>query len=177
MKVFLAMLAAALLLPGCGNNTSGPSGNEGWKTYTTDNVTMQWMVEEDQTVLRVRLSAPTTGWVGVGFDPEVMMQGANFIIGYVSDGNGQIRDDFGTGVIAHQADTVLGGTSDVTLIAASEAGGVTELEFTIPMASGDIYDTVLQEGATHTILLAYGPNGADDFTTPHQYAKAVSLEL
>lgn len=177
MKCLFAVLTAVfILLAGCGSDAAGPSEENGWKTYTTDGFTIQWRVEQENT-LRLRLSAPTTGWVAVGFDPTLMMMDANFIIGYVQDGTGFLRDDFGTGVTTHQADTTLGGTHDATLIQASESGGRTELEFTIPMDSGDIYDTVLTRGATHVILLAYGPDGAKDFTSPHQYAKAVALEL
>lgn len=43
----------------------------------------------------VILSAPTEGWVAVAFNPTEMMQGANFIIGYVQDGQVYIRNDYG----------------------------------------------------------------------------------
>jgi hypothetical protein len=170
--VFLALL----LLGSCGD-TAGPSGTEGWYSYTTDDVVFQWRVENDGTILHVKLSAPTTGWVAVGFSPSVMMKDANFVIGYVEGAAGYIRDDFGTGATTHEADTVLGGSSDVTLIGSGENGNQTDIDFSIPMSSGDQYDAVLTQGETCTILLAYGPSGGDDFTSAHQFVRAVSLKL
>lgn len=168
--------AALLLLGSCGD-TAGPSGTEGWHSHTTDDIVFQWRVENDGATLHVKIDAPTTGWVAVGFNPSVMMRDANFIIGYVTEGTGYIRDDFGTGTTTHESDTVLGGTSDVTMIGATEAGSRTEFDFSIPMSSGDDYDAVLTQGETCTVLLAYGPEGGDDFTIAHQFARAVSLEL
>jgi len=170
------VLAALLLLGSCGD-PAGPSEAEGWYSYTTDDIVFQWRVENDGTTLHVKLSAPTTGWVAVGFDPSVMMKDANFVIGYVENGTGYIRDDFGTGATTHEADSVLGGTSDVTLIDSGENGNMTEIDFSVPMSSGDQYDAVLTQGETFTILLAYGPSGGDDFTSAHQFVRAVSLEL
>lgn len=172
-----ALVITALLLIGSCGDTAGPSGTEGWNEYTIDDVVFQWRVENDGTTLHVKLSAPTTGWVTVGFDPSVMMKDANLLVGYVDGGTGYIRDDFGTGATTHEADTGLGGTSDVTLIDSGENGNLTEIDFSIPMSSGDQYDAVLTQGETFTILLAYGPSGGDDFTSPHQFVHAVSLKL
>lgn len=172
-----AFIIAALLLAGSCGDPAGPSGTEGWNTYTTDDMVFEWRVENEGATLHVKLSAPTTGWVAVGFDPSVMMKDANFIIGYVEEGTGYIRDDFGTGATTHTADTELGGTSDVTLIDAGENGNLTEIDFSIPMSSVDPYDAVLTQGETYAILLAYGPSGGDDFTSAHQFVRAVSLEL
>lgn len=172
----IVVISALLLLGSCGD-PAGPSGAEGWFSYTTDDIVFEWRVENDGATLHVKLSAPTTGWVAVGFNPSVMMKDANFIIGYVEEGTGHIRDDFGTGVTTHEADTMLGGASDVTLIDAGQTGNETEIEFSIPMSSGDAYDTVLTQGQNCTILLAYGPSGGDDFTSAHQFVRAVSLEL
>ncbi|MFO7626653.1 MAG: DOMON domain-containing protein [Candidatus Fermentibacteraceae bacterium] len=170
------VITALLLIGSCGD-PAGPSGAEGWNNYTTDDVVFQWRVENDGATLHVKLSAPTTGWVAVGFDPSVMMKDANLVIGYVEDGTGYIRDDFGTGATTHEADTALGGTSDVTLIDSGETGNETEIDFSIPMSSGDQYDASLTQGETYTILLAYGPSGGDDFTSAHQFVRTVSLEL
>lgn len=169
-------MAALLLLGSCGD-TAGPSGTEGWNDYTVEDVVFQWRVENEGATLHVKLSAPTTGWVAVGFDPSMMMEDANLVIGYVEAGTGYIRDDFGTGVTTHEADTALGGTINVTLIDSEESGNQTRIDFSIPMNSGDQYDAVLTQGETFTILLAYGPGGGDDFTSAHQFVHAVSLKL
>ncbi len=176
MRPWQAALVALILAAGCGDDPAGPSG-EDWQSYTTGDVVFEWRIEEDGTVLHVRLEAPTTGWVAVGFEPTVLMKDANLIIGYSENDSEYIRDDFGTNVTSHEADLSLGGTSDVTLLGGGQVGNRTNMEFSIPMASGDAYDVVLTQGTTHTIILAYGPSGGDDFTSAHQFAEAVSLEL
>lgn len=173
----LIVTACVLLLMGCGDDATGPSGSGEWQTHTSGGFVLEWRVEDDGSTLHVKASAPTTGWVAVGFDPSVMMEDANLLIGYATDGVGYIRDDFGTGPTSHQPDTLLGGSSDVVLLGSAESGGTTSLEFTLPMNSQDGYDSVLHQGETHTVLLAFGPDGSDDFDSPHQFVLAVELQI
>ena len=65
----------------------------------------------------------------------------------------------------------------MVLLGSAESGGTTSLEFTLPMNSQDGYDSVLNEGETHTVLLAFGPGGSDDFDSPHQFVLAVELQI
>ncbi len=177
MKCFIALLTAAMaLLAGCGDDSTGPEqGEEGWQQVTSQGITLEWRDMGDS--LEVVLSGGTTGWVGVGFDPDQQMSGANFLLGYVEGGAVEIRDDWGTGSFSHASDTLLGGTSDLTLDGGGEASGETTLEFTIPLSSGDEYDKPLVEGQTYTVILASGADGADDFVSPHQVATSVSIEI
>jgi hypothetical protein len=131
----------------------------------------------DGTDLTVSLTAPTSGWVAVGFDPSAMMKDADIVIGYVSDGEAFVRDDFGTGPTSHQPDTELGGTDDLSRVSGEESDGVTTISFTIPMDSADDYDRVLASGATHDVLLAYGPDGTDAFTGHHSWVKVIQVEF
>ncbi len=177
--VFTALLAA-VVLAGCGNDVAGPTeGEGGWLEYTVDDFTFEWLIEDSLSTIRVKITAPTTGWVAVGFDPTLVMNEANLIIGYVSGGSVNIRDDFGTGQFSHDADTNLGGTDDVETISGSESGTnlETTLEFRIPLDTGDQYDKTLVDGNTYTFIFAYGNNDADDYTSVHAWAESASLEL
>jgi len=165
-----ALCLALLAFYGCGSDnggtgTDGGIDEDGFKTKTAGGVTLKWKVEDSD--LLVKVSASTTGWVAVGFDPTSRMQNANIIIGYVSGGEVFIRDDYGSGLTAHQADVTGGGTDDVTDKAGTETGGATEITFSIPLDSGDTRDRPLVEGNTYTVLLARGTNGVDNFTTEH----------
>jgi hypothetical protein len=126
-------------------------------------------------MLSVQLTAPTTGWVAVGFDPDSIMLGANILIGYVASSTTFIRDDFGTHMTSHNADTLLGGTDDVTIDGGQEAGGETTIEFTIPMNSGDMYDTVLEPGNIYPVIMAMGVG--DDFTSMHTMAVMAEIGI
>jgi hypothetical protein len=109
----------------------------------------------DGSVLRVGLESPGAGYVAVGFDPEVQMEGANLVIGYVHEGDAFVRDDFGTSANGHTADTDRGGENNILSSAGTEWADHTVIEFVIPLDSGDEMDKPLRPGGTYTILVAY----------------------
>ncbi len=125
----------------------------------------------------IRVRCRTTGWIGVGFDPELSMKGANIIIGYVDKSGLHISDDYGTDLGEHQPDVELGGTDDILNAKGFEKAGYTELQFSIPTDSKDAYDKPLKEGESHLILLACGRNGGDNFTSKHDRVIMTRLDL
>jgi hypothetical protein len=152
-----------------------PAGSGAAGVLTVEDVDLSWEIGDGS--IAVTVTAPTDGWVAVGFEPTMAMKDADIIIGYVSGGEAFISDDWGDGPTSHKPDIDLGGTSDVTDISGSETDGSTTLSFTIPLDSGDGYDRVLTPGATVKILLAYGRAGADDFTGFHAWAETVETSL
>lgn len=138
------------------------------------NISFAWKVVGD--TLAVKLSAETEGWVGIGFNPIDEMKGANFILGYVKNGEVKLDDDFGIDENSHKSDTKLGGTSDITLVGGSESGGMTTIEFTIPLQSADKNDTKIDVNGDTTVLLAYGA-GRDSFLSKHKYRTALLVNL
>jgi len=137
-------------------------------------ITFSWKVAGDTLV--VKIAAETKGWVGIGFNPSKKMKGADFILGYVKNGKVKIRDDFGSSNTSHKPDEILGGTSDVTLIGGEEVGGVTTVEFTIPLKSGDKKDSEIKVEGDTIVLLAYG-SGRDGFTARHKFRTALKVNL
>lgn len=133
-----------------------------------------WSV--DGGTLKAKMSAETTGWVAVGFNPSDMMKGANIIIGYVKDGKVVLEDHFGNRSTGHSADEKLGGSSDVTVVGGSEENGLTTIEFTIPLNSGDKYDGVLVPDGDTTVLMAYGPD-RDSLSPHHNYRTKKIINL
>ncbi|MCF7918499.1 MAG: hypothetical protein K9N06_01115, partial [Candidatus Cloacimonetes bacterium] len=176
-----SLLMAVLLFFGCntvrdeimGHDDIIPPDSMGYVSVTGAGVTLKYKVED--TDLHCILSANTSGWISVGFNPTSMMRDADFIIGYVSSGIGYMRDDWGISNTTHVSDISLGGSDNITLISASEAGGVSELEFKIPLNSGDQYDQVMQIDQTYPIILARG-NG-DSFDSMHAATGYASITL
>ena len=148
---------------------------DGFSRAEAAGVDLQWRVTGDE--LEVQVSAQTTGWVSVGFDPSRRMADANIIIGYVSDGDVVIADDYGTGPMNHDRDTNHGGSDDISQAEGTEEDGRTTLRFVIPLDSGDEMDKPLVAGETYTVLLAYGPDGGDDFSSYHESRGSVKIEL
>ena len=120
----------------------------------------------DAEYIRVGLVAPGTGYVSIGFDPVRQMEGANLILGYVEDGEGYFRDDYGTEPTAHMADVDRGGIDNIVSSAGNEWIDRTILEFIIPLDSGDEMDKPLVPGSVVTVLVAYH-DLQDGFTARH----------
>jgi len=168
-KLIIASLIIAGLL-------AAPAGAQGWQELTVGSFTLRWATMPGDS-LAVELSAPTTGWVAVGFDPDSIMLGANIIIGYVSSGTPTLRDDYGWQLTSHRDDLLLGGTRNVTVDDGTESAGTTEIMFTIPLNSGDSYDKVLVPGGSYPIILSMGPNGSDDFSIQHIAVAVAQINL
>lgn len=176
---YLQILLVLVLVPACTDGAAAqnsPGADQGSPlVYTADGVTLTMRLEPDS--IHISLSAPTTGWVSVGFEPSRVMKDADIYIGYVADGVPRLRDDFGTGNTSHAPDTTLGGESSFSNLHGTESEGVTSISFTIARDSGDRFDKVLAAGRSYKVLLGYGPNGSDDFTTYHRWVKSVELTL
>ena len=127
---------------------------------------VSWTVDGDK--LHVQLSAPTEGWVGIGFDPEEDMMGANIIIGAVKDGKVRIEDHYGDRKRGHSPDDKLGGKNDVLDPQGTEEGGVTTISFALPLTAGDKADKAIDVSKTNRIIVAFG-TGRDSFSAGHKY--------
>ena len=161
--------------PAAGYSIDGAIGSTEYANSTEiAGVEVYWA--NDATYLRVGLVAPATGFVAIGFDPVRRMEGANFILGYVEDGKGYFRDDFGTESTAHIADVDLGGVENIVSSAGAEWVDQTILEFIIPLDSGDAMDKPLVPGNTYTVLLAYH-DLQDGFTTRHSRRGTGEIQL
>jgi hypothetical protein len=172
----LLLLFPSLSIFGSGNNeeqaevvedTSGSLGHQ------IGPYLLKYTIEEE--LLSFTVTAPTTGWVAIGLNPSRGMKDANFIIGYVKEGETHIRDDYGTGMTSHASDESLGGSNDIQTYSGNEEGGKTTLTFTIPLASGDQYDGSIHIGEKNTLLLAYGKN--DSFTGIHAHRTLAEIEF
>lgn len=164
--VIALFFAAGFVWSAGTQEVTAQEAEDGYTSVAAKEIQVKWKVEGEN--IHFEVSAPTTGWVSIGFDPSRAMKDADMIFGYVASGDTIIEDHFGTGAFSHAKDTSLGGSSDIDNAEGSETGGKTTLRFTIPIDSGDEYDTPLTPGETHTLLIAHGPDGADDSSTKHK---------
>lgn len=143
-------------------------------TLDADKMQFSWSVDEDN--IYVEISAKTKSWVGIGFDPEKAMQGADIVIGYVKKGKVKIEDHYGNRKTGHQKDTKLGGTNDVKESSGSEEGGVTTISFTLPLKTEDKWDKPLDPSKSVKIMLAHG-KGRDSLKSAHPFRALYEVNL
>lgn len=161
--------------PAASGQTSPLGALTGYKTHSENNFVFNWKI--DGSNLDVAVSYPTTGWLGVGFGTTGTMKGSNIIIGYVENGKLTIEDDFGDSINHHTSDTSVGGNSNLSNVAGAEYNGTTELRFSIPLQSGDSTDVPLSAGKTYQIIMAHGPDGADNFFTYHGHSGRIIFSV
>lgn len=164
----LAALSLTLLVAG------GALSADYQHSLDVDKMNFSWSINGDQ--LAGKVSGPTTGWVAVGFNPSNKMKDANIVIGYVKKGKVTIKDDFGSAATQHKTDKKIGGAENVTTVGGSEEGGVTTIEFTMPLNSGDDKDNVLDPNGDTVVILAYGTE-RDSFRTKHKYHATLTVNL
>jgi hypothetical protein len=131
-----------------------------------EDMTVSWAVDGDK--IHFKLSAPTTGWVAIGFDPENAMKGGDIAIGAVKNGKVRIEDHFGDRKRGHSPDDRLGGGNNIMAPQGMEENKVTTISFTRALAAGDEYDKAIETDTVYRIMVAYG-SGRDSFRAGHQY--------
>lgn len=133
------------------------------ESLTVSEMTFNWVISDGY--IDMELTSPDVGWVSVGFNPETMMKGADFYIGYVENGEVFIRDDYGKGRISHASDESKGGTDDLIILGGEETEMGTVIRFRIPLESGDSLDHTFVSGETIPVIFAY--SNRDNFTSRH----------
>lgn len=175
----LAVVTFVLLVATAGVFAGGQPevevGEDGVKSVESDGLVFQWIIDGDE--IEVTISAPTTGWVSVGFNPQRRMAGATYVIGYVAGGEVHVRHDYGNAPTAHRPVVDLGGTSRVTAIGGREVDGRTEISFRLPLDPGGDFYTPIVAGERNTVIWAIGPAGAKNFTAYHARRGSFSVEL
>jgi hypothetical protein len=115
------------------------------------------------------------GWIAVGFNPTSVMKQANMIVGYMNGTTGVVVDQYGDGMFSHKPDTALGGKNDIILSSVTRDSGTTTMSFTIPLDSGDKYDSKLVAGANVKLIFAAGKT--DDITKKHSLQAKTTIKL
>lgn len=101
---------------------------------------LHWEVEGEE--VRFGMVGRTTGYVAIGFEPVMLMEGADMVIGWVNgSGEAVVYDLFCTGSFGPiHLDTALGGTDDLLGFGASSGDGQVTVEFGRALVTGDDYD-------------------------------------
>ena len=165
--ILLSLLATGAHAVDC------PSVGDGWTTSTLD-ASISYVVHHKVvgSVLHVRLSAATTGWLGFGFaEPSSgHMKGADMVTAAVVSGDVRAEDryaDFAATTYAPSTSyangyagltAALDTHDDWTIVSGSELGGTTEVWLTRPLVTGDYQDRDVVSGPNRIV---WAWSGAD----------------
>ena len=141
------------------------SPNSDFSEIVDEGFTFRWRIDGDE--IEAIMSAPTTGYVAVGFHPTRMKLDAEIVIGFVEDGTAHVQHHYATAPVSHESLEDLGEQSHVTVVDASEEDGVTTIHFRLPLSYGGEYDQPLIPGELTPVIWAYGPDDANNFADYH----------
>jgi hypothetical protein len=153
MKLTIIIGSLLMLLSAC---QSQPSPH----TITMANMTMHYELAADSITLT--LTAPTSGWIAVGFNQNESLIGSDLIMCRVQDGQAMCSDQYIRGLGDHPEDHELGGGHNLRILDAWENGIQTQVQFRIPLQSGDPFDFNHQLQSDFQLMLAWSTH--DDFT-------------
>lgn len=137
--------------------------------------TLYWAVAGE--MVSFGMSAETTGWVSVGFDPDVRMQNADMVVGWVDDeGEEHVVDSWSSGPTGpHSADVEQDGTDDIISFSGSESDGTTVIEFHRLLDTGDSLDKSLAKEQEFTIIWGIGEDDQYDSYHPERGTGTILL--
>lgn len=134
-------------------------GLYGQQTAKASGISFTYEVLGDD--LKCTLSAPTNGWIGVGFNSKNSIVGSDLLLFNSVDGTFSSTDLFVKGAGNAVRDIDNGGKNTITLINGTESNSHTTITFSIPLDSGDTNDFVHKVKKEAWLILAYSVD--DDF--------------
>lgn len=132
--------------------------------------------KNDAKELFMGLEGRTSGFVAIGFEPVEAMNGADMVMGWVSDGKATVLDLNSTGIYGpHPPDEDLGGRNDILEFGGNESNGWTVIEFKRKMNTLDPFDKSFLPG--QTVIIIWSMSSSDSLAPRHNVRGASSLTL
>jgi hypothetical protein len=144
-----------------------------FKSRSVNGMIFQWAFDKDN--LHCKATAPTTGWVAIGFNTKDELSGTNLIMGAVEQDFVTIDDRFIIRPGNHKSITELGGSEALTQRTGSEFGNHTTISFSIPLSVNDKFHHELREGEEYYVLMAFSQE--DDFQHHSMTRTTVKIKL
>lgn len=129
------------------------------KMITKNGITVSWYFVD--TNIHFEMSAPTSGWVTIGFNELRGTKNAYLLMGHVVNGKANVVEHFTQSPGNYNSIEQLGGTLQVQNVSGQETNGTTTIEFTLPIGQSTTYQKELIEGKKYHVILAYSVD--DDF--------------
>ncbi len=136
-------------------------------------MTVAWKIEGG--LLRLTMTAPTAGWVAIGFNTDDELAGTDLVMGCVVGGQATLSDRYIIAPGQHRSIADLGGTPAAQLVAGSETSAATAIEFSLPMKAADRWHHDLAAGKKYHLLMAFSRE--DDFAHHSMMRTSVEISL
>lgn len=172
MKTALNLISLFGFL-GCGFPSNTPNENINSNTVSFRGMTVAWSFEADR--IHFKLSAPTDGWVAIGFNQHEGIQDTYLIMGRVANKRVEVVEHYTLSPGNYQPILELGETEQVRNIRGGAEVGITQLSFSLPLKAKGQYQKDLFQGMEYYLIMAYSQE--DDFQHHSIMRKHVPIQL
>lgn len=142
-----------LSFPSAGRPIPPKVRTEKQKEIIVNGMIFQWQFDEH--FVHVKLSAPTTGWIAIGFNTQNELQGTNLVMGAIEHDFVNIEDRFILKPGLHKSILELGGSDALIHRGGVEQNGISTIWFSMPLSVNDKFHHDLLDGKVYWVLLAY----------------------
>lgn len=143
------------------------------KVIQKNGMTVQWEYKNSR--IFIEMSAPTEGWVTIGFNSSENITGNYLLMGRVVEGRAEVVEHSTLSPGNYQSFEKLKVKNSVADVAGIEKNGNTTLQFSLPKISGNEYAKNLEQGKEYVLLLAYSRE--DDFQHHSVMRTSVHIQL
>lgn len=153
---------------GCSSNLESDR-----KTLIQNNMEINWHHKGPN--IHISMSAPTEGWVAIGFNPSPGIKGTYLLMGHIEEGKPDVVEHYTLSPGNYRTLESLECSPRVKNIRGSEKEGTSLLSFTIPTRVNSAYHQDLSEGNEYNLIIAYSRE--DDFQHHSMMRTSVRVEL
>ncbi len=123
----------------------------------------------------ITLSAPTRGWIGIGFNDQNSIVKSDLLLFHVVNGKTFAIDMYVVGAGNPKEDTTLGGKYSINLKEGQETNSGTTVRFSLALLSHDRYDYQHELEGDFWLILAYSTH--DEFAHHSRMRKHVKYRF
>lgn len=157
-----------------GNNIEIPADSL-FKSVTSRGIKLEWRIL--QSFIEFRITAPTNGWIGVGFQRvEGDASDYDIVVGTVPfQGTAEIIDGFGSFANGFTDDIEQGGMDNIAESRGIIGQNERTIIFTRLLNTGDTFDMSLNPLGQYSVYLAY--SNSENFGVGYSVISRVSITL
>ncbi len=164
-KIFLCLL----LITGWGCQAQ----ENNMKSISKNEMNVSWFFSENR--IHFTMSAPTNGWVTIGFNTHTGTKDAYLIMGNVAGDKVKIAEHYTLDPGNYKPIATLGASPQVQNATGFENSNKTVLRFSLPKKSFSKYQKDLSQGKEYTMILAFSRE--DDFQHHSIMRTSINVKL
>jgi len=143
------------------------------KTISKNKMKVSWQYKNGR--IYFEMSAPTDGWITIGFNSTSGIEGAYLLMGNVEKGKPNVVEHYTINPGNYKTISSLGETPQVKDVSGDEKPNRTVLKFSLPIKVENQYQKDLSEGRAYTMIIAYSHE--DDFQHHSIMRTSVNIKL